>query len=122
MRELSSFADYFWFLLPLVTATKLWRNLAEAGASTDFSAKGGGTILNASIGSETRMLRQLRSLSRARQRGYRFLSSWFESLAVASHPFQPDSFIFGNAQRDTATYFRRYDSKRTSVRESSRTS
>jgi len=31
----------------------------------------------------------------AQRRGYRFLSSCFESLAVASHPLQPDSFIFG---------------------------
>jgi hypothetical protein len=26
-----------------------------------------------------------------------FLASWFESLAVASHPLQPDSFIFGKS-------------------------
>jgi hypothetical protein len=25
--------------------------------------------------------------------GYSFVSSWFETLAVASHPLQPDSFI-----------------------------
>ena len=31
----------------------------------------------------------------AQRRGYRFLSSWFQSLAVASHPLQPDSFILG---------------------------
>ncbi len=37
----------------------------------------------------------------AQRRGYRFLSSWFESLAVASHPLQPDSFILRSAA-DTA--------------------
>jgi hypothetical protein len=29
----------------------------------------------------------------AQQRGYRFLISWLESLAVAAHPLQPDSFV-----------------------------
>ncbi len=37
----------------------------------------------------------------AQRRGYRFLTSWFERLAVASHPLQPDSFILGSAA-DTA--------------------
>ena len=61
--------------------------------------------LNSAAASSTMTARE----NAAQRRGYRFLSSCFGSLAVASHPLQPDSFILGSAgrgQRPAATVSR----------------
>ena len=68
----------------------LWRR------SQPLPARRGGSLSNRSAAIETR---SLPALARSYPRRFtfylgnpfpRFLDSWFESLAVASHPLQPD--------------------------------